>query len=447
MRSFVESVVQKAPGASLLDIQIASLFEAWVADGLVASQGVGTGKTLVCLLLAVMLGCDEATFLIKKSLIRNLEREHEKWEPYFHIRPYKIVTYSSLQLQKNALLLDEMPTQLIVSDEAHKVKDPKAGRTRRLITKVVRDRPKFAALTGTLTTQSVTDYAHLSAMALKEGSPIPDFDESACLAWRRVMGHRPDPEDYDWPFVAPLCKQYGQPVTTEGGRNALREHLETTAGFVLTTEALCGASLVMTRIFEPRMPKTLTDIIENLTTNQVSPDGDPLTIYETDIISRQLQFGFWYKHTTTSPLDLVDEWRRAANIWGAAVKTWLSEGGQPGVDTPGLVREAARRGQLGQFGFAALDRFEAVEKLVKWDRETKWVWTGWVEAQHKWLQEHDGPAILWVRHQAVTQWLRNRGNVVYDKSPVLPLDAAGDPLAHKCVMSINTMQKGHNLQA
>jgi hypothetical protein len=406
----------------------------------VTERCIVTHNSLVTLLLATVLEATKPLLIVKKNLVRNLALEHEKWAPYFHIRPYRILTYDALSDPRNALALHNLDIDLLVADEAHLLKHARSARTNRVIKKVVQHLPKVAILTGTLTTRDCSDYSHLAEAALRDNSPIPTFDDTACLAWKRVLGARPDPEDHDWTYVRHLCDAYKRPTTVEGGREALQEHLRTTRGFVLTTESSCRSSLIMERIRTPPLPPHIHAVIKSVVLDQVDPEGQPRTIYEVDTIGRQLLFGFWYKTTTTSPPDLVDKWRRAANTMGAVLRSWLGDGGAQGIDSPSLTRQAIREGKLGQFAFQANDEWEAVQHLVEWKREVVWLWPEWVEAQIAWLRKHPEPAILWFRHQAI-------GDEIAKHFPVYARNASPDLKAHKCGMSITAMHQGHNLQS
>lgn len=461
-REHIERLVGWHPPTTLLnDDQIAMLWEAHTAGGLVASAGVGIGKGLTALLLPTVMGSTKPIQFVKKGLLANLQREYAKWQHAYIIVPFQTMTYDSLSLQKNAETLLSTECDLIVLDEAHLLKGQTSARTNRIVDRVIAggsrdgaETVKVCAVTGTLSTDNVTEYAHIAELCLREGSPVPYGDTEACAAWGRGLGaiNKAKPSDYS--HIRPLLTRYPQPhlpTHTEAGHAAMKAHLSTTAGFVLTTEVSCRASIVATRITLPKMPADIAALVDKVAMTQRAPDETPLTVLETDMVCRQLQYGYWYKKDWGDvPLLVQDEWRLAAGIWHKAVRDYLQGTKLPGIDSAGLILTAALAGKLGDYGQQIAQDYENVRHIAKYKLVAHWVWEGWYADQMRWLADRDvagrrgnGHGLLWYTSRtAVGNRLVRDGVKVYAENAVMDYDTP-----HTCALQIRSMREGHNLQA
>ena len=424
----------------LTDDQLDALWQAFQAEGLVASMGVGLGKSLVSMLLASVLGCSRPVIMVKPNLVQNLLDQYQLWRGYFDIRPFQHLPYS--KLSTNHRILWEMAPDLIIADEAQALKNMGSARAVRGLSYIVEfPKTKVAVMSGTITTQSVSDYSHLAEAALREGSPLPTFDDPACGAWARVLGARPDAFGDDFAFVRPLIMQYpnDEKNFTDRGREAMRKHLNGTRGVVLTNRSSCAASLDLTVISGPLPPASIVELQLQAQADCVDPDGKGISVVEQDLICNHLQHGFWYRKLWNTP-ELEEEWRQASSAWNQAVNKYLQNHATPGLDSPALLRDAV---VAGQFGPAILEVYERYEKVshVAYRLQPVWAWDGWMAEQLRWLESHKGPAILWFMSRAV-------GQKIAERFPVYAANArVNTAVAHKCGMSIAAMREGHNLQA
>lgn len=428
------------PEHRLSDDQVACLWQLWEAEGLVASMGVGLGKSLISLLAASVAGCSRPVIAVKPNLVQNLLDQYALWQQFFGIRPFQILKYSTLST--NPKILWELAPDILICDEAQALKHMGSARAIRGLSYIVEfPKTKVVVMSGTITTSSVADYAHLAEAALRDGSPVPHYDTPECGAWARVLGARPDAYGDDFTAVRRLITKYpnDEKTFTDRGREAMRQHLDGTRGVILTNRSSCAASLDLTVVNQPQPPGTVVEMQLAAQADCVDPDGKGISTVEQDLIVNQLQYGFWYRKVWNSP-ELEEEWRQASSAWNQAVNKFLSVNAIPGLDSPALVRDAVIAGNYGPAIMEVFDRYAAVSH-VAYKLEPVWVWRGWMDTQLDWLKKHKEPAILWFMSRAV-------GAEISKEFPVYAHNARGDfSVAHKCGMSIAAMREGHNLQA
>lgn len=187
-------------GFRLRPLQAQALCDYEMEGGLLAPIGVGGGKTLISVCIAhrayksghrtVMVLVPSPTllgFAQQLPLIRS-------WVPVgvpIHIvqgpQPKRaavyrskmagcyVVPYSLLSTEDASEMLHAIDPSVIVMDELHRLKHGDAARTRR-VTKFLKEkkwRVEIAAMSGSLTSRSVKDYAHVAWWALGNKAPVP----------------------------------------------------------------------------------------------------------------------------------------------------------------------------------------------------------------------------------------------------------------------------------
>ncbi len=405
--------------------------------------GVGWGKSLASFLLPVVMGCSNPLIVVRSSLVDNLRREVRKWMFHYAIPSFSILSYEDMSSRKKIAALRALAPDLVVFDEAHRLKGLDSARWLNFL-EYLRDFPatRVVVMSGTVTTQTTDDYAHLFQAALRDGSPVPYPGTLPAAAWRRGLGAVPDPEDCDYAQLKPLIAQYPNDTGSfyEQGREALRRHLEGTAGVVISHESSCRASIVMEWVREPAPPRSLEDLALSVVADRRDPDGEPVTLQEADTIASQLQFGFWYRKLWgTTPRDVVDRWRMSVSLWNRIVSAYL-KAPLPGLTSPAGFAEAVRSGAFPDCSGA----LAAVDDVRHWyERETVWVWRGWVEAQVDWVRNQREPGILWYASSTALdpEWAE-QGVVFHSKKPRIDVDR---PASMACCLW--SVREGHNLQA
>ena len=338
--------------ADLLPTQAWALYEAAQANGLLGPIGVGHGKTLLDLLTAMVIDdCKTAVLLLPPNLKSQLL--DVDWHFYgqhwklpnlagggriYPGRPtLHVVAFSELSGSRATDLLSRLRPDTIIVDEAHSVRNRTAARTKRFL-RYFNENPKarLFAWSGTLTSRSLKDYAHLSNLALRDGSPTP-------IHWPTVeewAGHL-DPNEFRSP--PGRLSQFGK----EGSeaRAGYSERVNATLGVVSSGDATsCQASLV---ISERRIetPEVIKKHIEDVEKTWCRPDGEELI----DAMSvgrclRELSCGFYYRWRwpRKEPTPVIEAWLKARKEWHKELREKL-KGARPHMDSPLLCAKAAIR--------------------------------------------------------------------------------------------------------
>lgn len=470
--------------ANLLPVQAWALSEARDVGGVLGPVGVGHGKTLLDLLTPMVVpNCRTAVLLLPPNLKQQLldvdwhfygahwklpNLAGGRWlvpgRPTLHV-----VAFSELSGSRATDLLHRLRPDVVVVDEAHSVRNRTAARTKRFL-RYFNDNPsaRLFAWSGTLTSRSLKDYAHLSNLALADGSPTP-------LHWPTVeewAGHL-DPSE----FRAPPGKLQ---VFGADARLGFAQRLVETAGVVSSGDtASCQASLVITER-KIEAPKVVVEHLDALESTWTRPDGEELVdAMSVGRCARELSCGFYYRWRwpRKEPLPVIERWLAARKAWHKELREKLKLN-RPHMDSPLLCAKAAIRWYKGYTHVERDENGVEIERRVIPPRSTSgplpvWpslTWSEWEEVRDTaqpeteaiWLDESlvedclawlaEGPGILWYEFDGlarrITQRARESGQGVVHCGPgtdgnarVLALDGS-----ESVVSSIRAHGTGKNLQ-
>jgi hypothetical protein len=376
----------------LRPVQAIALVELGQCRGLFAPIRVGGGKTLVSFLAARMVGAERPLLLIPGSMVEDTEYKIREAREHWHVPEFiRIMTYELLSQPQSGVQLDpdgrvlqwdaltRADPDLVVADEAHRLKDPGAAVTKR-VRRFLKNKPScvFAPMTGT--PGELEDYAHLCGRALGPGAPVPHAmtqqqdwaaalkDESVGLGALELLG------GHDLDSV----------------RRAYQARLRSTLGVVCHDEPFRGVGLDI-RPLPLDAPDAVEETLCRLRDTWELPDGAPLCeALELHRAIRQLSLGFFLRWEPTPP-----------KAWMAARKEWHSachhivQTNRRGLDSPKPVIEAV---DLGLYP-------DATEPLRVWReiRDTyepttviEWIHPFAAEACAAWL---GAPGICWTEHK------------------------------------------------
>ena len=429
------------PGAKLRlwDVQCAALGEALDADGLFASMPVGSGKTLVGALLPTIVQ-RRAVYLTTPKLAAQVESMLADYRREFHIRDDLVVeSYSALSSQRRARLLEDHEPGLIVADECQALSARGAARTKRFL-RYMRRRPgtRFCALSGTVTRKSIKDFAHLLQLALREQTPLP-LHWPSLAEWAEALD-----VDAERPAGALRIFCTGAETPRQGWQRRLRD----TQGVVVSEVESCSAQLVLRDVPEYEPPEIVAKAIADLHRTWERPDGE-LLILATDVsrVARQLRLGghhrwAWPDHVT---LDEIREWTDARREYLREIAAVLKTRSREGMDSPGLVEDAATRGEIVLRSRGAWHAAKArIPAPLTW-----WVWlTDGVARRVAEIAEDIAPCIIWTDTPVFGQQVANLcGATYYGEGR----EAANDILLERgdqtIVASIQAHGTGRNLQS
>lgn len=400
-----------------------ALYEISSVGGCLGAIGVGHGKTGLNLLAPLaMKNCKSAVVLLPPGLVEQTVNEHFLFKQHFRVPRLKVhgrheglydsptdnsillhvYPYSLLSRPESSDFLRLIDPDLIIADECDKLRHPNTATTSRFLRRLKEEpRTKFFGWTGSLSDDSITNYAHLSAAALREGSPLP-LEPQVVNEWAKAI----DPSDWPAPAGAllKLCHE-GEHVHA-----GFHRRLVGTPGFVATTEPSVDLELVLKERVAPEVPFAVSQLINEVVETWTRPDGEEFMDSSSYLYSRclvELACGFWQKwiFPRGEPIELIEEWLAARKLWAREVRNKLRDRREH-LDSPHLCQLAAMRA----WGDAENEHGKPVWKAASWPRwrkvkgkvepKTKAVWVDDFLARDSaaWALENQG--IVWYQHVA-----------------------------------------------
>lgn len=423
--------------------QAESLFEAPIAGGLLGPIGVGHGKTgLDILMPLVMPGCQLAVLLVPPQLRTQLMGDYLAWREHFHVPSIRIgdmgghivpgapslhvIPYTIFSRPESTDLLERLNPDLIIADEVHKLRHKDTARTGRLLRYfAAHPDTRFCGWSGTILAKSIKDKAHLAALALRYGSPLP-LNPGTVDEWANAI----DPSD--WPAPPGALKIFIQ--GTESLHSAVHRRIVETRGVVATRESAIGASIILRDRKPPIIPPEIVRRLRELRTTWLRPDGEELVDgLEVNRCAKELASGFFYRWRFPRGEDprLIEDWYRKRKAWRRELREKLKDR-VPHLDSPGLCENAAIRayapapykGDLPLWHALNWPAWAEISESVKPEPETIWIDEYLARDAVAWAKENRG--IIWYEHSAFGKKVSELGG--------LPLHGGG-PLAESRILA------------
>lgn len=440
--------------------------------GLFAPIEVGGGKTLIALRsvgIAVEQGLQRIMLFVPpqvySQLVNHDIQQVRKWVPLgcsFYLlggkSPKKraqlaggrkgcwVMPYSLLSARDSYEIIEKIKPELMIFDEAHALKNRTSARTKRILTYWRRFRPHVVALSGTMTSKSLNDYAHLLQMCLKDKAPVPT-EANMVQEWAAVLdSEQKQTEAFHGKKTGPgalrpliswsnhhFPKQKLE-FDTRGFRAAFMDRLMTTPGVVASPADSLGVSLVIENHKADQMASTggaeLQKLIDQLENQWVTPSGDELEhamlvwkwnseltagIYNAlewpteEVLAQRKGIS---EPEAKSLLDRSKEYHSAQQYYHKELRTWFRNyPHRPGLDTPMLIGgNMSRYGNrdVGEVLYEAWGEKQQrdFEERVERDSRPVRVCDFKIRQAVKWAKAHNKTGgIIWFHHQAVGAWL------------------------------------------
>jgi hypothetical protein len=399
----------RRPGGTmtLRPIQSAALLEAAMMNGGFFPLSCGAGKTLLTLLLPTALDSQNTVLLVPPQLKRQLAREIETlYSKHFEIPGViTVVAYSEISQAKHADILDKIKPDLIIADEVHAIRSRAAARTKRFL-RFMKDYPgtRFVGLSGTVTSRSLDDYAHLIELALRKSSPLPRGYREV-QDWAGALDVKPEYE------VGPgALLRFCAPG--ENVRQGFRRRLVESQGVVASSENEVGASLIITKR-TIKLPVSVQRVYDEVKKSW-SIEGEEFSDILTQIrVLRQIACGFYYRWKWPNG-EKDFEWLEARANWNMAVREKLKQS-RAGLDSPLLLANAATRSLTGKgegptwpAGAAVWSAWKDVKHRPEPPVESVWLddfLLDDLQRQAKSATQGDTKTIIWYEHRAVGERL------------------------------------------
>lgn len=431
-----EALRQPEGEQTLRPVQAAALQNLHDCRGLLAPITVGGGKTLISMLAPVVLEAHRPILLVPAKLRDKTHREFAEASKHWRHHPdVPVVSYELLGRVNGAKILESRKPDLIIADECHRLKNPKAACTRRVARWMV-DHPEtvFAGMSGTITKRSLLDFWHLVRWALgDEHAPLPRKRKEIEL-WGRALDVK----------VTDLTRMDLGALTIFGptradARRGLGQRIEQTPGVVSIAAADdLDASIVM-ETWDPDLPEEVEREIEAVREKRETKGGDTLVgRAEVWRHTRELVCGFYYEWDPEPP----KEWLVARRAWKFFVRAILENST---YDSELQVANAIRAGKLQSDG--SFERWAAVRERYRIKPSPVWLSTDVLQQACRRIQ---GPTLVWVEHVAVGEKLAElTGHAFFHHGGV---DTHGTPIEslagkHSAIVSIQSNAEGRNLQA
>lgn len=440
------AAIRKPGGTmSLRPIQAQGLFELAELGGLFAPIRVGGGKTLLAALAAFVTGSRRPLLLTKANLIEKTKRENNELRKHWPAPNFlRMMSYELLGRVQSAGMLEQYAPDLIIPDEVHKLKNPKAAVTKR-VKRYIEAHPdtKMAAMSGSITKRSLKDFAHilewcLGAMKIPLPSNFRELEEwASALDEKTTEGSKMDPGALvlligDGPRTGDLVSDV---------RTAYGKRLVQTPGVVSSTEKGISCSLSI-EAKEIAVRPTTDAAFELLRTAWTTPDDhwitDPLAYWRH---ARELALGFYYRWNPRPP----DAWIEARKSWSRSMREILSNNRRE-LDSELQVTQAVDKGHYPSAEKALTD-WRAIRGTFEPNTEAVWFDDSVLKACSVWAIQ--APGIIWTEHTAFALELARLSRLDYYGKQ--GLNARGQPIeAHNpresLIASIHSNGEGRNLQ-
>lgn len=200
--------------------------------------------------------------------------------PGIYVYPYTLLSQETSLDELGAIDAD-----LVVADEVHRLKNPRAASTKRVLHFLGERKPRFVGMSGTITSKGIMDYWHLIDAALGEGSPLPRRSTLA-YTWSMALdsGAVPSPgllAGSLGPLVAWAQSNYPDEDWTgrrgiEKARTAYRLRLTSAPGVVASGEDRPSTSLVFEDLRAPEPGPELKKLLTTLREDYETPQGEPI---------------------------------------------------------------------------------------------------------------------------------------------------------------------------
>lgn len=353
-----------------------ALYEMGIVGGLLAHIPVGAGKTILGLLAPLALekvGVRHSVLLVPPNLLQQLMRDYRLLAEHFKVPSLFIhglekdfpvpdaprlhaLPYSRLSMPTSSAWIRNLQPDAILADECDKLRDPDgAGSSRVLRYFLERGNTRFCGWTGSLTDSSISDYAHLAALALREQSPLP-IDKNVVTEWARALDEADNPAPPG--ELGQFCEidENLDPIDTDDVRMGFQRRLAETMGVIVSTASSVDAGLVVEEREAPPIPPIIHEALHKVRACWVRPDTLVGAEYDEELVdamqvakcARELASGIFYRwrfdpiNGVPQKKSDIDEWYAARKDWNRELRFAL-ENREEWLDSPHLLEHAAQR--------------------------------------------------------------------------------------------------------
>ncbi len=426
-------------GVKLYPLQAAALRELHDLRRLSVTGNVGVGKTLIGGLAPVILEAKRPLWLVYARLVHKTAKELTKYAQHWKVcQSFKIVSVESLSRENGYEALVKYNPDLIVFDEAHAMKSPKSGRTRKIL-RFLAERPDvvLVPLTGTPGDDSLANIAHVQEAVHRDASPVPR-ETAELRMWCEAL----DPKPAVRRAPGDLSRFAGGSDMLEDVRQGVGRRISETPGNVFFRNNDVACSLYFEGIIHDKHgPQTLANyahIRENpdeTITGQILEEGTQVHLSLTTC-------GLGFVHVIDPPPPPA--WRAARKVYGAYVREVLEQE-LPDYDTPAQVVNGIINGHLQDGGI--YERWRAIRDTFKPVSKALWFDEAALEYVAKWAKDNRG--LIWVPYPDFAKKLTHMTGLPFFHNQ--GLDSKGNSIETfhgktSAILSTQSNYLGRNLQ-
>ena len=374
--------------------------------------GVGQGKTLIGLLAGTVLDAGRVLYLCPAALRDQMADKIAEYREHWQLpTTINVKGYSELSLAKNAtaLLPWLQDADLVVCDEAHKLRNHTSTRTSRFLEAATQVDVPWVMMSGTLLSAGSTTAHHLAAVALRDQSPLPRIGSREVDVWAGFLDGGENLHWHERAIFTPLLEMWGP---KKGGwvskiQSAFQARMHEAPGVVMSATSDLGCSLTIQRITDIPLPAVLADAAA--LADDEYPDGIAVEDDTTPrVLRKSLSLGFWrqYQWEDGEP---DYPWLDALRAWNRGVRGELEYRRTEGYDSALLVRQAVERDPRHPLHpvLAAWQREQARRPQAP-PQEPVWLDDAPLRAALKGWK-----GSIWYSSPAVADWLEREGYEVW----------------------------------
>ena len=390
---------------------------------------VGAGKTIITALLPTVCGSKRPVLLVPAKLREKTERDLAALAQWWRVHPnIQVISYELLQRRPDLLL--QLGPDMIMCDEAYRIKNPKRSRWKR-INRYMRHYPKtvFVCLSGSFQKKGFMDWWHLQRGCLPAELAILPHSWPEAVEWDQALGPNKK-QRRPVGALSLLCGPKGGDY--EETRKAFGERFRLTPGIITCPGGSCDASLE----FEARTVRhpEIEALVAQMRATWETPDGTPFT-------------------------EASDLWRHARELANGYVYRWKVPGPKPWMaarrEAAAFVREVLQHSRKLDTEMQVYQAYPDDPRLREWKRikptfepETEVVWfTHDIVDMAVEIARKTG-ALIWTEHVAAGEMIRERHGLPYFGAMARCtrhgsiLDWPGGA----CAVSTTAVGEGQNLQ-
>lgn len=432
----------------LFPVQCATLVELADHGGCLVQAGVGKGKTLISALAASVVDAKRPLLVVPANLKQKTIRDFRELAKDWQVRPIRIESYEQLSRTAGAQILITYKPDLLILDECHKAKNPKAAVTRKLRRFIREARAagiqiRILDMSGTLGKRSILDFADLARWAQPVNCPLPD-NHAELLNWAAAVDEKVPAAQRAEPGALVLLGGEG----TDGlemARTGLQSRIFSTPGFIATTSNDVANCSLIVECHQVHVSKEVDEAFATIKRWQTPCGLDIASGVELWRHCRELATDFYYRWKVQPPL----EWMAARRAWCKGVRETIQYN-RRGLDSEDDVRrEVVREGERHPL-WRVWEDWRELKPTFDLETEPVWIGTHCLDFVKDWASRNTG--LIWTEWPIVGVRLAKALGVEYYGREGLnsrgqAIDAPGIEDGSRCaVASIKANGTGRNLQ-